>query len=417
MDGDDFFEEEEEALLLALAAKNAPHTREWVHEINELREELGEYHRLIQELRADADRFHTYFRMSTDQFDELVTLLTPVIQKKNTNYRRAICVGERLAITLRYLATGDAFTTVAFNFRVGITTVASIVVETSKALWDVLVEEYMPIPTVQGWREIADRYRRLWHFPNCIGAIDGKHVQIQAPPNSGTLFFNYKGSFSIVLLAVVDADYKFTYLDIGGYGSNSDGGLFRASGLGRRLLENSLDIPDDAALPNTGIIMPHVIVGDPAFPLKPFLMKPYSGKNLSDSKLVFNYRLSRARRCSENAFGILAQRWRIYNRRIQLHADNATAVVKATCILHNYLQRNRTFGDPADRDEEGLAPLVNEAPAGALGHLQARHVGGNRVKAKSEECRDKFKDYFVSAEGEVYWQWDKVRREAPDAQQ
>ena len=65
------------------------------------------------------------------------------------------------------------------------------------------------------WLDIATKFDNKWNFPHCLGAIDGKHIIIQAPPRSGSTFFNYKKSFSIVLLAVCNDNYEFTLADIG----------------------------------------------------------------------------------------------------------------------------------------------------------------------------------------------------------
>ena len=84
---------------------------------------------------------------------------------------------------------------------------AGIVKSVCEAIWDCLSGEFMAFPTEAEWRKIAEDFRRMWAFPNCVGAMDGKHVVIEAPPSSGSLYYNYKGTFSIVLLAVVDAHY------------------------------------------------------------------------------------------------------------------------------------------------------------------------------------------------------------------
>ena len=102
----------------------------------------------------------------------------------------------------------------------------------------------MPVPSEDKWKSIADEFYERWNFPNCIGAIDGKHVMIQCPFNSGSLFYNYKSYFSIVLLAVASADYRFVMVDVGANGSGNDIGVPNhttfLSDLGRRTLMSPL---------------------------------------------------------------------------------------------------------------------------------------------------------------------------------
>src|SRR4029434_641891 len=87
----------------------------------------------------------------------------------------------------------------------------------------------MSVSKAEDWRAIAAQFQERWNFPHCLGAIDGKHVVIQSPCNSGSLFFNYKSTYSLVLLAVVDADYLFKVVDVGGFGRTSDSGSLRNS--------------------------------------------------------------------------------------------------------------------------------------------------------------------------------------------
>jgi len=130
----------------------------------------------------------------------------------------------------------------------------------------------------------------------CLGALGGKHVEIFAPPNSGSQFYKYKRTFSIVLMALVDANYKFIAIDVGSYGKNSDGEIFTNSSFGKALEKNKLNVPKDRNLPGTQSPAPSVIVGDEAFPLKSYLLRPYPGSTINGDieKQVFNYRLSRA---------------------------------------------------------------------------------------------------------------------------
>lgn len=89
----------------------------------------------------------------------------------------------------------------------GVSTIGKIVRETCELLWTILQPKEMIVPTMQDWLDIAEGFYSKTQFPNCVGAVDGKHIRIECPPNSGTLYYNYKNFFSIILMAICDANY------------------------------------------------------------------------------------------------------------------------------------------------------------------------------------------------------------------
>lgn len=161
-----------------------------------------------------------------------------------------------------------------------------------------------------------------------------------------------KKSFSVVLSALVDANYRFIAVDIGSYSKNSDGGIFANSNLGKSLDSEKLNVPEDCAFPGTNNVAPYVILGDEAFLLKRYLMRPYPGtQSIEDiEKHIFSYRLCRARWLVECAFGILSQTFRIYCRRLKANPQNVNQIILTTCILHNVIQNSWTIiSDNAER--------------------------------------------------------------------
>lgn len=129
------------------------------------------------------------------------------------------------------------------------------------------------------------------------------------------------------MLALVDDNYGFSYVNIGTNGRASDGGIYARSSLGQALERKSLNIPEQS-----------VIVGDAAFTLKPYLMKPYASMP-SHKEKIFNYRLSRARRIAENAFGNLVTRFRVFLNTMDMAPKEADIIALAACSLHNWLQK------------------------------------------------------------------------------
>ncbi|KAL2096763.1 hypothetical protein ACEWY4_005970 [Coilia grayii] len=224
------------------------------------------------------------------------------------------------------------------------------------------------------------------------------------------------------LLALVDHNYSFIAVDVGAYGSNSDGGIFANSNLLKSLdagtlhVPQSLDagtlhVPPPAPLPDAPELgsLPYTVVADDAFPLKTYVMKPYPGRHLSEERLIFNFQLSSARRMVENAFGILTQRWRVYQRRMQLAPDTVDKVIKATCVLCNYLRketaedgrhRNVEADEDENEDEEAVDRFLPNIPP----------LRGHRRPLQAMQNRDTLCRYFTSPAGQVNWQLDRVRR-------
>ena len=154
-------------------------------------------------------------------------------------------------------------TTIAYNFRMGVSTARQIILDVCMCYGMLLASIHIPVPSEVEWQTIADDFFVRWNFPNCIGAIDGKHIMIQCSRNSGSLFFNYKSDFSIVLLAVASADYRFVMVDIGAYGSSNDSGVLNHTALFKCLKNKNLGIPSSKQLPNDTkeTRVPHVLLG------------------------------------------------------------------------------------------------------------------------------------------------------------
>lgn len=330
----------------------------------------------------------------------------------------------RLAITLRFLATGDSYPSLSYSFRVGITTVCNVVRETCKILWDVLAPVVLPVPSEEILLKNAENFAKKWSLPNCVGAIDGKHVNIQAPKNSGSSYFNYKKNHSIILFGVCDANYFFNYVDIGAYGSQSDSGVLNQSHFGQKLLNDELNLPSARSMPYApdNVEIPFYFVGDEAFPLRTNLMRPYSKSRtgiMPECERIFNYRLSRARRVIENVFGILVARFRIFHRTINASPSTGDDIIKASVCLHNYIRKENNemyfrSGD-VDREVDGVfipGSWRNEIPqdGAALNNLQLR-LGARNAAHTALLMRDYLKEYVCSSGACLApWQWEIINK-------
>lgn len=218
----------------------------------------------------------------------------------------------------------------------------------------------MPPSTTEDFKRIEKVMWEKWNMPNCVSSIDGKHVRIKAPQHSGSLFFN--------------------------------------SMIGKKIARNDFNIPESKVLPGTNINLPHFLIGDEAFPLdKNMMMKPYSRRSkLDHQKEVFNYRLCRARRVAENAFGLLSQVFRVFYTPIAIAPDTCTDLILVACCFHNllrdgYLEINNR---PYYIRDENQNPTDNMIDLAAT--TSTVHDGIN--------VRNQLKLFFNSQIGQVSWQ-------------
>lgn len=294
------------------------------------------------------------------------------------------------SIFFRYLATGCSFTDLHYTFRCGTSTAQGIVIDVCEKIGQQLHDLCFPKFLQEEWLKIADGFESQANFPNCIGAIGGKHARLIQPCGSGSTYFCSEKYFSMVLLAVCDSNYRFTFVDIVSHGKASDSSVYTNSVLFQKMKENTLSIPNDRPVSIDGDPLPFTFIGDETFGLSTHILRPYSDKNLSQKKKIFNYRLSRARRYIECAFGILTNKWRIFHKPFNVNVRNAETIIKACCTLHNFV-----------REREGID---FENTLNVIGLYEGNAIMQPGVPRSALTIREKFAEYFSSEEGSVTWQ-------------
>ena len=406
-------------ILMQLLDEDSPATierRVWTREWIKRREELGAYHTLFRELAAeDTLGFGEYMRMPHAKFLALVEVVGPLLTKQETHMRTSIAPNERLALAIRYLATGETFQSLSFQFRIGKGTVSQIVMEVCDAIYQVLGRQHLKTPnTVENWREIATLFFSKWNIPNNICAIDGKRILIQKPPNAGSHFHDYKVNESVTALIMSGPSYECLYADVGTNGRNSDGHAWARCSLKKALdsPDNPLNIPPPCPLPGASKAVPFVITADEAFPLASYMLKPYPRKSLTVEERIANYRISRGRRISENILGILANRWRCFRAPFLVSPVKVQKIAMAILTLHNWLNSDRfsrnVYCPPGLTDNEN--PVTGEITQGSWrddspleSPVSLQPSLKHNYSRDAQEMRQEYTRWF-NDEGNVPWQ-------------
>ena len=216
------------------------------------RQKKGAFRNIMAELeREKIGGYIGLLRMDPNMFRELLQRVGPRITKPMNRGNEPLAPALKLAITLCYYSTGNAYRALEFHWRVPHNTTSGIVRDVSEAIIAEYADELVVMPrTSAEWKNVAEQWSTRWNFHHMLGAIDGKHFPIRKPAKSGTVYHKYKGFFSIIMMAVVDANCKFLWTDVGANGMSSDGQVFNGSSLLRAVERHALDIPQPETRPN-----------------------------------------------------------------------------------------------------------------------------------------------------------------------
>uniref|UniRef100_A0A183F823 DDE Tnp4 domain-containing protein n=1 Tax=Heligmosomoides polygyrus TaxID=6339 RepID=A0A183F823_HELPZ len=221
--------------------------------------------------------------------------------------------------------------------KLGRTTVQNIVYEGCRAIIEEFYDEAFPPPSRATWRESAEQFRSIRKYPRGVGSMDGRHFRCFAPRCSGSSYYNYKGFFSLVLLAVVNGAYRILALDLGGKGGESD-----------PFLESSVGIfPAGGDLDGEGVVDYHILA-DGGFAQTTWMQRPFRQAEVCSDPLKarFNECFSSARRIVESVFGIICARFRIFQRPLigtEEHCKLLIAAALMSFVITIYMYINQLF--------------------------------------------------------------------------
>ena len=197
-------------------------------------------------------------------------------------------------------------------------------------------------------------------------------------------------------MAICDAKYCFTFVDIGQYGSGNDSGVLKLSNMSKCFEDNSLNVPEGSKIPGMDVELPYFLVGNEVFPLKTWLMRPYPG-TLDETQRIYNYTVSRARRTIENVFRILVARWCIFRKAIRADVKTVEAIVDS------------------EMEDGSICPgdwrhLIANVQSGLCCLPKAKD---GRQQTNAKDTQRALKDYLNTTEGPVELQWEYINRLGP----
>lgn len=312
------------------------------------------------DLTIPEEFFRQQLRMNRATFNTVLDVLGARIVRQNSRFRSCLSPAKVLAIGLYRLAHGNSYLTIGPTFNVGKSTVIEAVQDVVGALYE-LRDDHIKFPeTLAEVNASIQSFEELSALPNIVGAIDGSHVRIKTPSDSAADYFSRYQQHDFIIQAVVNGKKVFTDFACGFPGSMHDARVLRGSAIFRSAEQGEI-LTAPTVIVGGREITPY-LVGDSAYPLSPWLMKPYPEGTRDPQEITFNKELSSARVQVECAFGMLKNRWRILQKRFDSDIELAIKATIACAVLHNICIRNNDAWDEDDDNNDDDPEPGNISP-------------------------------------------------------
>ncbi|KAK9055392.1 hypothetical protein SSX86_026475 [Deinandra increscens subsp. villosa] len=289
------------------------------------------------------DQFESVFKVSRKTFNYICSLASEPMMAKTTNFMflngKSMSLNDQVALALRRLSSGDSLIGVANFFGTNHSTVSQVTWRFVEAIEERGLHHLQWPSTEDEIAQIKSKFENIRGLPNCCGAIDTTHIMMLLSASDRTIdvWLDRKDNHSMILQVIVDPDMRFRDIVTGYPGKMDDASVLQKSNFfdlsekGDRLNGKKLKLPG-------GTEMQEYIVGDSGFPLLPWLITPYQGRDLPETKTEFNKRHFATKLVAQRALARLKDVWRMISG-VMWRPDKTRLprVILVCCILHNIM--------------------------------------------------------------------------------